>query len=239
MRQIVSGLIGVVLLASLAACGGETEQPSEAAPKAASTQSAAEPAPAPEPAQAPEPAAEVVAEVAEKADMPKAEDAQAMAEEKMPALAKDAEERAADGADAATDGTVHEVRMLNSNPDNPREKMVYIPRVLRIAPGDTVRFLPESPGHNTASTKGMVPDGFEGWKSRINKTFEVTLTDPGIYGYNCTPHKTAGMVGLIVVEGDGMLDNLDAAKAVRQAGKARGAWADIWAEAEAAGALTP
>lgn len=235
MAKILRSIIGSVLLIGVAACGGETEQPSAPAPKAASTQSPAEPAPAPEPVQAPEPAAEV----AEKADMPMAEDAPAMAEEKMPAVAKDAEEDAADGADAATDGTVHEVRMLNSNPDNPREKMVYIPRVLRIAPGDTVRFLPESPGHNTASTKGMVPDGFEGWKSRINKTFEVTLTEPGIYGYNCTPHKTAGMVGLVVVEGDGMLANLDAAKAVRQAGKARGAWEDIWAEAEAAGALTP
>lgn len=235
MRQIFSLLIGFTVLTSVAACGGETEQTTQAAPKAASTQSTTEKAPAQTPAPP--------TGAAEKADMPKAEQAEALAEEKTPAIAeasaKASEEKSAQDTAAAADGTVHEVRMLNADPDDRSKKMVYIPRVLRIAPGDTVRFIPENPGHNSASTKGMTPDGFEGWKSRINETFDVTLTTPGIYGYNCTPHKATGMVGLVIVEGSGMLDNLEVAKDVRKIGKARGVWEDIWAEAEASGALTP
>jgi len=144
-----------------------------------------------------------------------------------------------DEAMAETSGTVHEVKMLNTDPDDRSQKMVYKPRVLRISPGDTVRFLPSDPGHNSASSRGMLPDGAEDWKSRIGQEFEVTLSIPGIYGYNCTPHKASGMVGLIVVEGEGMLDNLEEAKSARQVGKARQVWADIWDEADASGVLTP
>jgi hypothetical protein len=39
------------------------------------------------------------------------------------------------------------------------------------------------------------------------------------------------MVGLIVVQGDGMMDNLAAAQDVRQRGRASAAFDEIWAEA--------
>lgn len=232
MRHILKGLTGFILLTSIAACGSETEQTTTTASKVEATQSVAK--------AAADKAAAQAAEAAKKADMAKAA---AEAKEKADAatavaVAKTSDDDSADDT-AAANGTVHEVRMLNMDPDDRSNKMVYIPRVLRIAPGDTVRFIPENPGHNSASTRGMTPDGFEGWKSQINKTFDVTLTMPGIYGYNCTPHRVAGMVGLVIVEGDGMLANLEDAKEVRQAGKSRGVWDDIWAEAEASGALTP
>jgi len=139
---------------------------------------------------------------------------------------------------AFDDHTTHEVQMLNVNPDNPRQRMVFLPRVLRVKPGDTVKFLSSNPGHNTETTKGMVPAGAEGWKSKANQEFEVTLTQPGVYGYNCAPHQAAGMVGLIVVEGEGMLDNLEEAKKARQVGLAKKVWMEIWKEAEEMGALT-
>lgn len=129
-------------------------------------------------------------------------------------------------------GTVHEVKMLNAHPDNRAQTMVFVPNILKIAPGDTVKFLPSDPGHNTQSTKGMIPAGTEGWKSKAGEEFEVTLTEPGVYGYNCLPHNAAGMVGLIIVEGEGMAANLDDAKSARQIGLAKRRWSEIWTEVE-------
>ncbi|MEM9011229.1 MAG: pseudoazurin [Pseudomonadota bacterium] len=131
--------------------------------------------------------------------------------------------------------TTHEVQMLNRDPDNPRQRMVYLPRVLMVQPGDTVKWLSVDPGHNAASKEGMIPEGVEPWESRINDDFELTFDQPGIYGYACTPHETVGMVGLVIVEGEGMLDNLEAAQEVRQRGRARNAWEEIWAEVDEMG----
>ena len=43
------------------------------------------------------------------------------------------------------------------------------------------------------------------------------------------------MIGLIVVEGDGMLDNLEEAKSVKHRGKAKKAWKALWETADAEG----
>lgn len=90
----------------------------------------------------------------------------------------------------------HEVRMLNRNDHG---SMVYEPQFLRIAPGDTVRFLPAQPGHNAATIDGMVPEGAAPFRSKINEAFEVTLDVPGAYGVKCSPHVAMGMVMLIEV----------------------------------------
>lgn len=90
----------------------------------------------------------------------------------------------------------HEVKMLNRNDQGP---MIYEPQHLTIAPGDTVRFLPTQPGHNAATIDGMIPEGAEPWKSKINQEFEVTLTVPGRYGIKCSPHYAMGMVMVIDV----------------------------------------
>ena len=44
---------------------------------------------------------------------------------------------------------------------------------------------------------------------KINKQVDVVFDVPGFYGYQCKPHANMGMIGLIVVEGDSMLDNLE------------------------------
>ncbi|MFB9223852.1 pseudoazurin [Paracoccus cavernae] len=90
----------------------------------------------------------------------------------------------------------HEVKMLNRGDTGP---MVYEPAYLNIAPGDTVRFLPTQPGHNAAIIEGMIPANAEPFKSKINDTFEVTLSEPGAYGIKCSPHYAMGMVMLIEV----------------------------------------
>lgn len=132
----------------------------------------------------------------------------------------------------------HKVDMLNVAPDNPRARNVFAPRLLLVQPGDTVSFLSTDRSHNSASIDGMIPEGAEAWDGAINADIDVTFEMPGIYGYECTPHLALGMVGVVIVEGDGKLDNLEAAQAVRQRGRARQAFAEIWEEAEAAGYLS-
>lgn len=122
--------------------------------------------------------------------------------------------------------------MLNADPDNPRVRQVFVPRILVVQPGDTVKFTAVDRGHNSATVEGMIPEAAEGWDGRINEEVEVVLDQPGIYGYQCTPHASVGMVGIVVVEGEGMLDNLEAAQEVRQRGRARAVWEEIWAELE-------
>lgn len=132
----------------------------------------------------------------------------------------------------------HSVEMLNKHPEDSKLRYVFYPLITTVEPGDDVVFLPTTKGHNTASTKGMMPEGAEEWKSKINEEYTVTFEQPGIYGYHCTPHITLGMVGLVIVRGDGMSDNLEAAKAVKQRGRAKKVWEAIWAQVEAENLLS-
>jgi len=139
----------------------------------------------------------------------------------------------------AKEATTHVVEMLNKHPEDKKQRMVFYPRVLKIKAGDTVLFKSTDKGHNAESIDDMIPEDSVEWKSKISGDEEVTFEKPGVYGYKCTPHAATGMVGLIVVEGEGMLDNLEAAQAVKQRGKTKKVFEEIWAEAEAAGYLTP
>ncbi|UXT92071.1 pseudoazurin [Agrobacterium pusense] len=94
-----------------------------------------------------------------------------------------------------------EVKMLNRGEKGP---MVFEPDFLEIAAGDRVRFVPTHKSHNAATVEGMVPEGVEGFKSRINDEFETGFDKPGFYGIKCSPHYGMGMVMLIRV-GDATL----------------------------------
>lgn len=135
--------------------------------------------------------------------------------------------------------TTHIVEMLNRHPDNNKLRNVFSPNVLKVQPGDTVTFMPTDKGHNSVSIDGMMPEGASPWKGKNSREVSVTLDLPGVYGYKCQPHYGLGMVGVIIVEGTGMGDNLDAAKGVKQRGKAKAAFADLWDQVEADGLLTP
>ncbi len=138
---------------------------------------------------------------------------------------------------AAFAQATHEIQMLNQHPEDKKQKMVFYPRIQVIQPGDSVLFKATTKGHNSVSIKGMIPEGATPWKSKFNKDHEVTLTEPGFYGYVCVPHTQMGMIGLIIVEGDGKLNNLDAARAVKHRGRAQKHWDALWAQAEADGLL--
>ncbi|MCG7492115.1 pseudoazurin [Thalassobius sp. Cn5-15] len=129
------------------------------------------------------------------------------------------------------------VDMLNKDPDDKKRRMIFKPLIQVVEAGDTVRFASVHKGHNSESIKGMIPEGVEPWKSKISKDFDLTLTVPGVYGYKCTPHTAMGMAGLIIVKGDGMMANVEAAKAVKHKGRMKKVWEEMWAQVEAEGLL--
>jgi pseudoazurin len=139
--------------------------------------------------------------------------------------------------EASAMGASHEIQMLNKDPDDRKASMVYIPQILQVNAGDTVKFVSADKGHNTKSIDDMIPEGAEAWDSKLNEDFEMTFEVPGFYGYLCTPHSSTGMVGLVVVEGEGKLDNLETAQGVKHRGKARKVWEGIWEEAAEMGLL--
>lgn len=126
----------------------------------------------------------------------------------------------------------YEVLMLSVDPTDASKRMVFTPDLLKVPVGAQVRFSATEGAHNTQSTPGMVPDGAQGWRFGIRESGVVTLTKPGFYGYHCLPHRSMGMVGLIIVEGAGMMDNLSAARSVIHPSRAANRWADLWARAE-------
>lgn len=91
---------------------------------------------------------------------------------------------------------VHEVKMLNRGAEG---AMVYEPDHLRIAVGDTVRFVPTHASHNAATLPALLPSGAEAFKSKLNQPAEQTFSVPGLYGIQCIPHLAMGMVMLIQV----------------------------------------
>jgi pseudoazurin len=96
---------------------------------------------------------------------------------------------------------IHEVKMLNRGAAGP---MVYEPDFLAIRPGDTVKFLNASSGHNAVTIDGMTPEGHPGFKGNLNEEIEVALEQEGFYGIKCSPHFAMGMVMVIKV-GEGAL----------------------------------
>ena len=108
------------------------------------------------------------------------------------------------------------VEMLNKQG---KESMVYSQKIVRINSGDTVFWKATDKGHNVEFIKGGVPEGVEKFKSKFNKDTQYTFNIPGIYAYWCTPHKSMGMIGFVVVGGD--KSNLNAIKEIRFSAKSK------------------
>nr|WP_298049719.1 pseudoazurin [uncultured Cardiobacterium sp.] len=98
-------------------------------------------------------------------------------------------------AAASVHAAEHEVKMLDIGAD--KAPMVFEPAVLKIAPGDTVTFVPTNKGHNVESK--LVPDGAEAFKSELDEKYSVKLDKEGVYIYVCPPHSMMNMVGVIQV----------------------------------------
>ncbi len=108
------------------------------------------------------------------------------------------------------------IEMLNKRDDG--AKMVYSQDIARVAVGDTITWVPTSKGHNVEFVAGP-----EGWdlpkKSKNNKEVSIAFDVPGIYFYQCTPHKGMGMVALVVVGDD--TSNKDAIAKAKAVGKSK------------------
>ncbi|MDC3088569.1 plastocyanin/azurin family copper-binding protein [Alphaproteobacteria bacterium] len=98
-----------------------------------------------------------------------------------------------------------------------KERMVYSEKVLSIKVNDEITWKSVDKGHNVEFI-GM-PKGVSKYKSKISKDAKYIFTQPGIYLYQCTPHKAMGMIGLVVVGED--KNNLDKIKKVKVYGKSK------------------
>ena len=106
------------------------------------------------------------------------------------------------------------IEMLNKDANGNR--MVYSQEVAKIDVGDTVIWLPASKGHNVEIISS--PNKMK-FKSKNGKEAKITFDTPGIYYYWCTPHKSMGMIGLVVVGDD--LSNIDDMASAKAMGKSK------------------
>ncbi len=126
-------------------------------------------------------------------------------------------------ASMAADVTVEMLNKLD------KETMVFSPKIVKIDIGDTVFWKSSDKGHNVEFiSKGGVPSGVEKFKSKISKDAEYNFEVPGIYAYWCTPHKSMGMIGFIVVGND--YSNLEEIKSIKFIGKSKKAAEKLIAE---------
>ena len=115
------------------------------------------------------------------------------------------------------------VEMLNKRDDG--AKMVYSEDITRIDVGDTITWVPTSKGHNVEFIAG--PDGWKApKKSKLNKEVEMSFDTPGVYLYQCSPHKSMGMIAIVVV-GDGDNDISKAKVKVKSKKKLKALLADL------------
>src|SRR5262249_25012107 len=67
-------------------------------------------------------------------------------------------------------------------------------------------------GHNVESIEGMIPEGAQAFKSKMNEDLTVTFEKPGVYVFKCQPHLAMGTVGAVVVGDPVNIDQIDSAK---------------------------
>ena len=96
------------------------------------------------------------------------------------------------------------------------QKKSYSVEVAKIDVGDTITWLPKFKGHNVEIVAS--PNELK-FKSKNNKETSLTFDTPGIYYYWCTPHKSMGMIGLVVVGGD--TENKDVIAKAKALGKSK------------------
>jgi pseudoazurin len=108
------------------------------------------------------------------------------------------------------------IEMLNKL-DN--EYMVFSQKIVKVDIGNTVFWKSTNPGHNVEFIKDGVPEGVGKFKSKLSKDIEYKFTIPGIYAYWCTPHKSMGMIGFVIVGND--LSNMDSIAKIKYSGKSK------------------
>lgn len=77
--------------------------------------------------------------------------------------------------------------------------LTYVPAAVRVDPGTTIRWEWTGNGglHDVAFVNTDVSGSLRGEQG---ETFTHTFTEPGEYRYECTPHASVGMRGVVIVE---------------------------------------
>ena len=117
------------------------------------------------------------------------------------------------GLAVAADTTIEMLNKLDN------EYMVFSKKIVYIDSGDTVFWKATDKGHNVEFVKRAVPTGVEAFKSKLNHDTEYKFSIPGIYAYWCTPHKTMGMIGFVIVGND--LSNFNEVAKAKFLGKSK------------------
>ena len=117
------------------------------------------------------------------------------------------------GLAVAADTTIEMLNKLDN------EYMVFSKKTVYIDSGDTVFWKATDKSHNVEFVKGAVPAGVEAFKSKPNQDTEYKFNIPGIYAYWCTPHKTMGMIGFVIVGND--LSNFNEVAKAKFLGKSK------------------
>jgi pseudoazurin len=115
-----------------------------------------------------------------------------------------------------------QVKMLNKGAEG---LMVFEPALVKIEPGDTVKFVASDKSHNAETIKGMLPADATPFLGKNGEDVAVTFEKPGVYGVKCLPHYGMGMVAMVVV---GTPTNVDEAKSIPQIGKAKQVMAGLF-----------
>ena len=99
----------------------------------------------------------------------------------------------------------HEMKLLTAGSNG--TMMVFEPNFLKIAPGDTVNFIPSDASHNAESFS--VPSENSTFTTPYGKATKVTFDEQGVVLVKCLPHFALGMIAVIQVG-----DKVDNSKAV-------------------------
>ena len=107
-----------------------------------------------------------------------------------------------------------EIEMLNKLG---KDRMLYSVKIAKVNLNDKIVWKSSSKGHNVEFV--AMHEGVKKYKSKINKDATYEFKIPGIYLYQCTPHKAMGMIGIVVVGDD--KSNLNKIKKVKMRGKSK------------------
>ena len=111
-------------------------------------------------------------------------------------------------------GANYQVTM--NNRDSAGNRLAFDKEILSISSGDSVTWLPVDKGHNIEMVAS--PNNLK-FSSSAGEEVTLKFEDPGIYYYRCSPHKSAGMIGLIIV--DNNYSNIEQIKSSNAPGRAK------------------
>lgn len=100
-----------------------------------------------------------------------------------------------DNADGVVDRTGQSEVTIEVGAEGNKGPYAYAPAAVRVDPGTKVVWKWVNGRHNVVASDGS----FESEYYSDSGTFSYTPTEPGVRKYYCTPHKTMGMKGALVV----------------------------------------